>query len=153
MLDSKLLILIRTFEKAEMKRLELFLESPYFFSGKIDKEVVQLFKYIHSYYPNLKHADLSKSKTYQSLFPEQSVVKGKIDRLMTRLLKTIQLFLAYEQLDLKGNRIKQGIMLSPYYRERHLDKLFHRNIESIRKLQNGIQARDRTYYYNQFLSI
>ena len=60
-------------------------------------------------------------------------------------------FLAYEQTRLKENKPRRGIILSPYYRERHLDKLFLRNIESIRKLQNGIEQRGKKYYYNQFL--
>ncbi|MEM9820838.1 MAG: hypothetical protein AAF985_07190, partial [Bacteroidota bacterium] len=151
MRESKLLILIRTLEKTEMKKLLLFLESPYFFNGKLDEEVLRLFQFIYNYYPNFEHADLSKANAYTSIFPDQKPLKGKMDRLMTRLLKHIQLFLAYEQTNLKENKTQQNIVLSTFYRERHLDKLFLRNIESIRKLQNRIQERDKDFYYNQFL--
>ncbi len=67
MRTSKLLVLIRTSEKAELNRLEQFLNSPYFFDGKIDLEVIQLFEFIQSFSPDFDQEDLTKENAYQVL--------------------------------------------------------------------------------------
>lgn len=149
--DSKLLILIQTFEESELSRLLQFLDSPYFFNGKKDVEAIQLYEYIVGHFPDLSQVTLGKEQTYAALYPNQAEMKGKMDRLMTRLMKHIQLFLAYEQVDLQENKIQRNIYILPTYRERHLDKLFHRSIDALRKSQNKIEQRGKSFYYNQFL--
>lgn len=149
--DSKLLQLVRTLEKTDFNGFQQFLESPYFFKGKRDEEIIQLFNYIKSFAPTFDQEALTKKNTYHALYPNQTPLKGKIDRLMTRLLKALQMFLAFEYYDLKNDKVKQAVSMSHVYRERHLDKWFYRNIESLRKLQNEVPQKNKTYFYNQFL--
>ncbi len=150
MYASKLLELIQGLEKPELDRLERFVQSPYFGKSKSAKEVPLLLQHIRRYFPALDDPALTKENTHTVLYPGQAFVPGKVDRVMSDLLKIAREFVIYEFSDLKKDEVQRLLALARFYRHRHMEKAFRRTIKKLKNSQaKGIKTKD--YYSKQFL--
>jgi len=63
--DTRLLKLIRTFSKEELKSFEKFLQSPFL---KPARDTSKLYQYIIKFYPDYEASKLEKEKVFKKLF-------------------------------------------------------------------------------------
>ena len=146
---SKLMSLIQVFEEAELERFILFLNSPYFHEVKIAPEIIVLMEHIKGCFPNFEDERLSKERTFTVLYPDQDFVPGKLDRVMSNLLKIINEFIIYEFSDLKEDEVKRKLVMAKFYRQRHMEKSFERTIKSLRETQKQ-EKKKKDFYLKQF---
>ena len=116
--SSKLIEIIKVLDKEELKQLNLFLQSPYFVSDKEGKYTRPLFEYIHSFYPDFSSTDLTKAKTYNTLFPGEQYIRGKLEKIMTLLLQAIQRFVVQYHTDKQNRTIQDALTLARFYRQK-----------------------------------
>ena len=150
MYASKLLELIRALEKPELERVIKFLNSPYFGKMRPPKEVHLLLNHILSCFPAYQDPSLSKENTYTVLYPGEPFVVGKVDRVMSDLLKIIKEFIVYEFSDIRDNEVQRLLIQARFYRQRHMEKPFHRAIKSLRAAQKKAKE-TKDFYWKQFL--
>ncbi len=150
MYTSKLLELIRGLEKTELVQLRRFMDSPYFGKTKPSKEVYFLFQHVCRFFPTLDDVELSKQNTFAALFPGQTFNTGKLNRVMSDLLKIVREFVIYEFSDLKEDPTQRLLLMARFFRQRHMEKPFRRTIKKLKGIQaNEIKTKD--HYLKQFL--
>ncbi len=151
MYSSKLIQILSVFKVKELERLAVFLESPYFNAGKKAKETLALFQHIYSYLPDASDVNLSKSATYKILYPDEVIVKGKLEKLMSRLLKLSRKFIIQEFHPIIGHEKQELLVLSNFFRTRQLDKLLNISTNKFQQLQEQEQKKNSDFYFSFFL--
>ena len=151
MYSSKLITVIRSLDRREFRRLEKFIRHPYFLEIKQKQKALQLFEVIKNCYPDLRQETLKKSEIFQLLFPGEPFAVDKLDKVMTRLLKAVRSFIAYEYADPSQKKVRQLLTESEFYRKKSLDAYFLQSMEQLRQHQKRIRLREMDFYYTQFL--
>lgn len=140
MVNSKLILILKTLSKKEIKELKVFISTPIF---NKNKDVINLLSILSKQHPeflvkNLSHTNISK-KLYQ---------KDDIKRLryaMTDLTKQCEKFIAY-----KNFEYNESLHLLNAYKKRGLNKFFNQELTKQNQLINEkSQIRDEGYYQNQ----
>lgn len=93
MQKSKLVQLLQTFTKAEMRQLCDFAASPYFNKSR---EVSKLANYLEACAPEFKERDLAKAVVFEHLFPGEPFDAKRLGYLMNYLLNLAEHFLAIQ---------------------------------------------------------
>lgn len=108
--DTKLIRLIKTFNKEELKSFEKFLKSPFF---KPTRKILTLYEYITKFYPNYGSDKLEKKKVFKKLFSDEEFNEKKISNLIYDLTKAAEDFLAHNTL--KDDKTEYLLNLSKGY--------------------------------------
>jgi len=95
MQNSKLISLLRTLKKEELKALDKFLQSPYHNSSQ---KLLTFFRLINKHYKNdFTNSRLDKEKIFKKLYPNAPVYQdSNIRNLMALLKQQIEQFLFIE---------------------------------------------------------
>ncbi len=130
MTDSKLINILSTLSKEEMKSFEKFIFSPFFSTGR---NVSELFIVLKKYYPSFPSKKISKESIYEELYPGEVFNEKKLKNLAVGLTQTADEFLINKRLS--KNYDKKEQMLAYEYKDRKLDKYY---LSSIRIIENKI---------------
>lgn len=142
--DTKLMAVLESLLRHELKRLQQFVSSPYFNAD--DKPI----KLLSALTPALLHAEPCPNKAvlYTSLY------KGRYDdvkmrRAISDLLKLTEDFLAYEKYkDAPAHRLSDTLH---GINTRGLTRHFEVNYSLAKNLQERTKDKDAAYYYTEFL--
>jgi len=115
MKDTKLIRLIKTFSKEELKSFEKFIKSPFF---KPVRNISMLYEYITKFYPDYDSVKLEKKKVFKKLFSAEDFNEKKILNLIYDLTKAAEDFLAHNTL--KDDKIEYLLNLSKGYLVKNL---------------------------------
>ena len=101
MFKSKVFDILETFSLDEMKSFKDFVNSPY---HNKNKNVVRLFITLKGYYPNFESHQLTKEKTFKTLFPGKKYNDLVMRIMMSNLLSLLEKFLVLQStgLDRQG---------------------------------------------------
>ena len=117
MQDSKLIGLLKTFEKEDWRWFRKFLLSPYFNSRE---ELVPFFDYLRNQSPDFKEKAIKKEKVFKKIFPKQVYNEKQISYSMNFLLNQAERFLAQKEYEsqepLQNNHLQKSLV------NRQLDK-------------------------------
>lgn len=149
--SSKLIKIFSIFSNEELQLFERFLASPFFFEKLPSREIILLFNHIRTCLLEQKEEALTKEHTFKVIFHSDTFVKGKLEKLMSTLLKAIEKFIIYHFSSAESDKVQQKLTLAKVYRERKLNHLFELTIKQLNKIQNNIDRRNRDFYYHQFL--
>ena len=148
---SKLIETVKLFSEKELDMLHLFLSSPYFIVERNHAELLALYEYILQYQNNWQSPELEKEKAYQSLFPFEPEIKGKMDKLMSALLHEIHRFVI-QHIDTKEREGFNGLMkLSAFFSKRKQTKYAAHYLEKARKILRKTKIEDGENFYNKYL--
>jgi len=144
--NSKLLILCHTLSDIEWKRLQKFLNSPYF---NENKQLVQLAKYINKHIRKTQKQHLSKVQVFKHLYKKEAYNDLRIRQLMYKLFRLIEQFLRCEHY--KVNKIEQALHTSEIYLKRQLPKHFTSSLNNTKQLLTQTpHANNNHLYYNYY---
>ena len=132
MKGSKLLDILSTFSKKEMKSFEKLISSPY---AKIERDVTGLFDILKEYYPDFEDSNLEKEKIYKILSPGENFNSKKLTNIAAELTRLAEKFLVYEHID--SDAFDYERFLSIQYLDRKKEKLFSRSIRALEKKIEG----------------
>ncbi|MCB0720962.1 MAG: hypothetical protein KDC42_01555 [Ignavibacteriae bacterium] len=118
MKNTKLISLLKTFSKKEIKEFEKFLSSPYHTASAV---LSPLFDELIRYYPQFDHPELTKEKLYAKLY-EGTYNDEYIRKMMSRLYASAKDFLINEEL--KERVTERELLLLSQFRKRNLDTQF-----------------------------
>lgn len=149
--SSKLIQLLSVFGEKELNRIRIFLDSPYFNDGKKAEETRVLFQHISSVLPNTTSNELSKDIVYAILYPKETKVSGKLEKLMSRLLQLTKQFVIQEYNPIIGQEKQELLILSKFFRERHLENLENISSKKFLQLQKKELNKNSDYYFDNFL--
>ncbi len=144
--NSHLIVILKTFSKKEQREFRKWLESPV--HNQRD-DVLLLFDYL----TNNNHLDsekyLKKEKVFGKLFPKEPYDDAKCRQTMHFLLKAVEEYLVWQELQEDKMQIK--ISLASVYRKRKLGKVFQRTIRNIEELQEVYPYQNEHYWRNEYL--
>lgn len=140
---SKLISLIGTFSKDELKRFQDFVNSPYF---NKNKTIIRFFNELINHYPDFNSERLSKEKIYARLFPAGKYNEQVIKNLISELLKLANEFLSAELNSL--NRFENKMNLLKQLMSRKADAMYNNELKSFENELNDIsELSERNFYY------
>ncbi len=116
--ESKLILVLKTFNFHDFRHFKRFLQSKIFNKHEM---VLQFFDILRAQLQS-KNPDLSKASIFKKLYPEKSFNDKIIRDLMYYLFKAVERFLAFEEMHLEKST--ELLALCKSYRKRNLQKLF-----------------------------
>lgn len=146
---SKLIRVLKEVSKEDVQGFVKYLESPLFHRSVGVKKGRELFMIIKSHHPLFESSGLNKERVYKQLYPKSEYKEGKLEKLMSRLLKLLQEFIVFNHSDIK-NELYQLRVLEKYYRNNQLHGMANQCEKKYRKQLGKINQRDATYYYDVF---
>ena len=130
MLNSKLIDIISTLNKREMKILSKFIYSPVY---NQHKDVIALFEYIQTL-GGCTEANLDKKTVYSCIFPKSQYDDLRLRHVVSYLLRVCENCLVY--MEQSTNDLLYPLYLLKAYKRRALDKHFANDF-LLHKKQNG----------------
>lgn len=146
MKESRLIELLRTLTKQELKQLRDFVKSPY---HNKNKHVIALFGLIEKAAPDFDKKLPDKQKAFRKLFPGKPFDDLKMRHLISMLYKVVQDFLVVNQVF--SDKVDVRIRTVNNMRHRGLERHFVSAMKQARKEQEDHKRRDLGFFYNQFL--
>lgn len=148
---SKLLYTLKLFSREELYLLSDFLRSPYLVPEANQRAYLPLFQYIVNFFGNWEHPDLDKTIAFKKVYPEEEMTKGKMDKLMSALLKEIHRFIALHFKENKEDSLREMVTLIQFFRKRDEHKSVIHYLEKAKKKLQHTPIQGRPYYFNSFL--
>ncbi|MDQ3019892.1 MAG: hypothetical protein M3R36_04875 [Bacteroidota bacterium] len=144
MKNTRLIELLKTFSKEEMKEFEKFVASPYFSRGR---ELLPFYKILVKHYPSFENSDFTYEKIYRKLHPKVKFNKTSSENLLrvmsSDLVKLIEEYLTYE--NFISDKLGKRICLINVYQKRNLNKpyikLFSDTKQNLSKLSDGFTSK------------
>ncbi len=96
MINSKVIDILKKFDRSELKELSDFIDSP--FHNK-NKNVRKLFSALKSFYPGFADKKLTKENIYEKIFPGNVYADKTFRNLMSDLMNLIESYAAYSYID------------------------------------------------------
>lgn len=96
MIKSKIIDILNSLNKDELKQLGELINSPYF---NKNKNVMALFAELKKFYPSFESRNLTKEYVYSKIFPDNAYADKTFRNLMSDLLALAEKFLTLEELD------------------------------------------------------
>jgi hypothetical protein len=141
MQKSKLITLLRSFSKAEMKEFSDFIRSPFFNREKVQEKLTG---YLVSHYPAYDKPELEKENVFQHLYPGKKYSDGLMRNIISDLLNLAEQFLVIKSLG--GDSFRKDILLMKELKSRKLPDHFLKKKEKTEKLVEQSPVKDGFYY-------
>jgi len=149
MQKSRLIETLSNFDEEELKRFDRFVRSPFFHAQNNFRDEVLLFEYIQNSLLSSDLTSLDKKSAYHYIYPHASFVGGKLDKLMSRLFKSVRNFISVTYSNQVNNEVQTSLSIARFYRLKGMHKRFQDTIKSLRNSQKEVTRPDKEYYYNQ----
>lgn len=160
--NSKLIRVLRSLSKAEMKELEKFISSPYFSTGRDCKLIFDILK---RSWPEFSGVQMTKAFVYEKLYPGKSYgdkrSKSILSTLSSELYGLVLKFLTYSGLK-NDNRGKKLLLLrnlldknlyrefDTEYHDTITDNTLNENSERRGSAGNFLESFRLQYIYNEY---
>lgn len=146
MQNSQLIQVCQTLTKKEIRDLRKWLQSP---AHNQREDVVNLFEYLMQGEHLYNDKFLQKERIFNKLFPEEEYDDSRLRQTFYFTLKAIEEYLTYQQLI--TDEIKSRLALAQTYRQRKLDKSYHKRMREVEKLQEQYPFRDESFLITEYL--
>lgn len=141
MQDSKLILLLKTFNKEDWRWFRKFLLSPYFNNRK---ELINLFDYLRSQSPDFPLASLKKEKVFKKVFPKEAFNEKQLSYSMSYLLTQAEQFLTQRKFEESQPRIN-NFLLSALV-DRNLNKNYNFHYDKFSKQLDRYETQNIDYF-------
>jgi len=144
MKNTRLIKVIETFSKSDLKKLKEFVHSPFFRASKTERD---LFDFIYKYAPDFNHKKFTQGQASAYLFGKGKSDDSAIIKVQSRLFKLVEVFIYYyfEDKDLPD----MEIALIKYYDKKNLTSLVESTYKRVLKKQQSYPHKNPTYFYYQ----
>lgn len=142
--NSKLISLLQTFSKKELREFSDFVASPFF---NKNEELIRFYTYLRKYAPHFPLKKIARRTVYAALYPDKAYDDKQLNYLMSFLLKLSEEYISYGRFKEKG----EASNLLGSYVDRGLDKHYQYTLKAELKKLEGMPYRDRDFYYQQYL--
>jgi len=114
MLPTKIVVTLKSFSRKDLKKLEDFLNSPYFCTNE---SIVKLFQIVLKSYPDFNSRTLKYPQIFKKIYPHSEFREQTIRNLYSELANHIKEFIGYEELKARKEEI-HGYIAGGYTRRR-----------------------------------
>ncbi|HRJ98013.1 MAG TPA: hypothetical protein PL089_00185 [Ignavibacteria bacterium] len=147
MLNAKVIVLLKSFTKKEIRKFEEFLESPY---HNKNSGLLILFRFLKNYYPLFNHKELTKEKIFNTLMSGKKNTNKFNDAVLRNifsdLLYSCTDFLAYE--GMKKDKFLYNEKLLSELTLKKSRSLFDKYVKVTESFLAAEGVNGEQYYYN-----
>lgn len=151
MFHSKSIKLLKQLDKKEMTRLGHFLDSPFFFKGRKEQPLIDLFCYLQRYYPRFQNKKLAREEVFVHLFPNKNYKEQTLQQLMTKFNKAVENFIAHSYQSKSFGAFPLPLGLAAFYREKNLFAEYNKLYRHATARQAKQSTKDPQHYWIDFL--
>lgn len=128
---SKFVLIIKTWDEAELKAFEIWLKSPW---CNTNKNLIPLFQKLKKYYPRFDNQKLTKEKLFYQILPKGKFSTRRMNNLLSEAYLSAERFLVFQ--NLAQNENLQRTLITQEFQKRHLEDWFFRDSDkAISKLE------------------
>ncbi len=149
--QSQLVELIRTLDADEKQIIRQFVRLPYFNQGKMRSYVPILLDFCLEHPWDDPNIRVDKKTVFALIFPGQTFVEGKLEKVMVEVSKTIRLTLLVQNYLSDENEFSQGLDYAILVRKRGLDERFQQLISRLEKTLHEIPWKNADQIHHQYL--
>lgn len=140
--NYKIIQVLRTFDKRELRNFGEFVYSPYF---NKNEPVKRLFDTFEKYYPGFTNRNLTPEKIFIKVFPKDKYDYHKINNVISDLYKLSERFLAYQHAEQSEYFIERNIFRS--LRNKELYKIYEQKHAAYMKELIARRFKDEEFYF------
>lgn len=137
MINTKLINLIKTFNKQEIFKFKDYICSPYF---NKNKNIILLANTITEYYPDFTSADFTEEYLYKKIFGKDEYDYYKLKNLISDLFEHTVSFLKIKGMQNKDTEAE--ILLLNSFHEKKLDKLYQQREKKLSAFLNNLNIKE-----------
>lgn len=146
MQKSKLIELLKTFDKKELREFKEYLASPLF---NKNQDLSIFYEYLKKQAPEFKEKKMERQQVYKSIFPKRTYDEKEIAYLMSFTLKHAEHFLGLKQY--RKYKIREQYHILKALLDRGLDKHYNLIYPKTVKILNDTKIKDENYFYHKYL--
>ena len=120
--SSKFVRLLQTFDEAELKAFDTWLQSPW---CNTNKTLIRLLGRLKRYHPDFEDAKLTKEKLFRKVLPNGKFSDRRMNNLMSEGYLAAERFLMFQRFS-RNDGLQKGL-LADEFQSRHLDEWFFRD--------------------------
>ncbi len=144
--DSKLIALLRTFNKPELRKFQDFVASPFF---NTNEELLVFYAYLKKIAPHFPLKKIERQYVYNALFPQQKYDDKHLNYLMSFLLKLAEQFIGHQHY-CEQTGLQQYHIINSYI-SRNLDKHYRYILNKTATQLEQHPHRNNDFYYQRYL--
>jgi len=144
MVNHRIVYILKSFSKADIRRFRDFLNSPFFNRSKI---IIKVYEYLISFHPDFKSKLLTKENLCLKAGKDTGYNKSTIDNILADLSYHAENYLMY--INFQKKEVKSKDFLLDELFKRNLSKLIEINIKKVKHLLKKTNI-DADYYLSTY---
>ncbi len=148
--DSQLMDMFRTLSQEDLSALKDFIRSPVFNPSSRAQWVSLLYDALASAYPDFSQEEWQRDRIYEKLFPGHVFVEGRLEKVMTELLKVLRRYVVYKHSGMEEESVPFQMTLARYYRDHGLESKFLGTLDKLRRQSDELARPGSTDLYLRF---
>lgn len=145
MSDGKLIQVIKSFSKSQLRQIDRFIHSP---SHNEHEGVKRLFGYFRSL-NEITEPAITREKLFAAAYPESLFDDKRLRHVCSYLLTVLQDYLVFKALEQQP--VDKQVLLLKEFRGRHLEKPFRSLYIDVKKKQARVPIKNEQWHYNNYL--
>lgn len=145
MIKHRIIDILKTFSKKDIRRFREYLNSPFFNKSK---KIINCYKYLISFHPDYTSKNLTTENFYLKTGNKTGYNKSTIDNLMSDLSYQAENYLMY--INIQNKEVKSKDFLIDELFKRNLNKLIETNIGKVQSLLKKNNEMDAVFYFNSY---
>jgi len=141
MRNSIAVCFLRKLSTKEIEGLESFVQNPCF---NVNKDVIQLFKYLERFAPHFDDESLNAENAFKAIYPGKIFNKATLNGLMNKLFSVIKKFIS--ALQNTSNQVEVEINTLIFCKKRYSER-FEKQLNRIRHLLDKKEKGRMLYHY------
>ncbi len=146
MKDSKLILLLKTFNSKELRAFGDYIKSPFF---NKNEELVHFYFYLKKCAPDFPIKKMNKEYAYQYVFKTKSFDAKHLHYVMSFLLKLAEQYIA--QMEYQNHHALPDYHLLSALSKRNLDKHYKISLRNANRKLEQSHYHDTEFYFHQYL--
>jgi len=146
MRDSKVLLVIQSFSKSELREFGKFAASPYF---NQKQDVVKMYEILKKAAPEFAEKKINRTAVMKQIFPNEHFDEKQYKYLSNLLLKLTEQYISLKETESRP-MIQEYHLLSAYVK-RNIDKNFNFIYNKTNSTQKDSPRKDANFYYREYL--
>lgn len=143
---KRLLNLLCTFRPDERARLRLYVQSPYFVPEQTAAGLLPLLDFVLQAVETPSDAWPDTAATYTALFPNEPVVKGKVEKRIGALQELVMQFFLQTHSVTPEKAVDNQLVVARVFQERGLFEYSHAVIKTLRNRLTAMSKQDDNYF-------
>ncbi len=142
--------LLAALTKEERRQFGIYLNSDFCNPGKQASATITLYRILEKSLDNDSVLPLEKERVYRQVYPGDSWVEGRLEKLMVELNKLLRSFLLHQHYFRENNEFRQQIDFGGILQAKGLNQRYQQLLNRLYSAQRQQPWKNADYFFNQY---